>query len=131
MKSDFSEYKKKEDRKWKSRAKRIGFKFPIFKDFSDFSKSLKNATVKKLYKGEAERIENVNLNDTIEDVKDMVGSYVRPRDVDRIINGFESNVKMPMPIILKGSKGMFILAGNTRLNIAYIMGIVPEVLIIE
>ncbi|GAH05842.1 unnamed protein product, partial [marine sediment metagenome] len=91
----------------------------------------KTAQVKKLFRGEAERIDNVSLNDTIEDVEDMVSSYKRPRDVKRIDKGFEVSAKMPMPIILKGSKGMHIMAGNTRLNIAYIMNQIPEVLIVD
>ncbi len=118
LEEDFSEYKKKESTKWKRRAKSMGFRFPIFKDFPEFTQALKNAQVKKLFKGEAEKITNVALNDTIEDVK-------------RIDKGFELKSKMPMPIILKGSKGMHILAGNTRLNIAYIMNQIPEVLIVD
>jgi len=131
LKSDFAEYKKKEDSKWKTRAQAIGARFPIFKGFPEFTQALKNAKVKKLFKGEAERIGNVALNNDIAGVKSMVSSYVRPRDVDRIVKGFESNAKMPMPIILKGKKDMFIMAGNTRLNVAYIMGLLPQVLVVD
>jgi len=35
-----------------------------------------------------------------------VSGYVRPRDVDRIVQGIESGAKLPYPIILKGDKGM-------------------------
>jgi hypothetical protein len=131
LKSDFSEYKKKEDSKWKSRAKSMGFRFPIFDSIEDFQKALDNAKVKTLTQQEAMKIGNVALNDTIEDVKDMVSIYKRPRDVDRIVKGFSSKSKIPMPIELKGSHGIFKLAGNTRLNIAFIMGIIPEVLIVD
>jgi len=131
LKSDFAEYKKKEERKWKTRAQAIGARFPLFKGFPEFTQALKKAKVKKLFKGEAERIGNVALNDNLPDIKSMVSAYQRPRDVDRIVKGFESNAKMPMPIILKGKKDQFIMAGNTRLNVAYIMGILPQVLIVD
>jgi hypothetical protein len=131
LKSDFAEYKKKEERKWKTRAQAIGARFPLFKGFPEFTQALKKAKVKKLFKGEADKIGNVSLNDNLSDVKSMVSSYQRPRDVDRIVKGFESNDKMPMPIILKGKKDQFIMAGNTRLNVAYIMGILPQVLVVD
>lgn len=63
--------------------------------------------------------------------KDMVSQYVIPRDIDRIIEGFESNDKLPMPIILKSKLGMFIMAGNTRQNVARIMGITPKAILIN
>jgi len=131
LKEDFAEYKKKEDKNWKNRSQSMGFRFPIFKDFPEFTQALKTAQVKKLFKGEAERIPHVSLLDTIDSVKDMVGSYKRPRNVDRIVSGFESNAKMPMPIILKGKNGKHIMAGNTRLNVAYVMDIIPQVMEID
>ena len=131
LKSDFAEYKKKEERKWKTRAQAIGARFPLFKGFPEFTQALKTAKVKKLFKGEAEKIGHVALNDKLSDVKSMVGAYQQPRDVDRIVKGFESNAKMPMPIILKCKKDQFIMAGNTRLNVAYIMGILPQVLVVD
>lgn len=131
LKSDFAEYKKKEERKWKTRAQAIGARFPLFKGFPEFTQALKKAKVIKLFKGEAEKIGHVALNDNLTDLKSMVSSYQRPRDVDRIVKGFESNAKMPMPIILKGKKDQFIMAGNTRLNVAYIMGILPQVLVVD
>jgi len=131
LKSDFAEYKKKEDMKWKTRAQSIGARFPLFKGFPEFTQALKKAKVKKLFQGEAERIGNVALNSDIPGVKSMVSVYQRPRDVDRIVKGFESNAKMPIPIILKGKKGEFIMAGNTRLNVAYIMNLLPQVLVLD
>lgn len=132
LKSDFAEYKKKEESKWKTRAQAIGARFPIFKGFPEFTQALKKAKVKKLFKGEAERIGNVALNKNLKNVKGMVSHYTSgPRDVDRIVKGFSSNAKMPMPIILSGKKDNFIMAGNTRLNVAYIMGLLPQVLVVD
>jgi len=131
FKWDFTEYKKKEDKKWKSRAMQIGSRFPIFKDEADFRSSLKGATTKVLSRREASKIGNVALTNSLEDLKSMTSNYVRPRDIDRIVRGLESNDKMPMPIVLKGRNGLFILAGNSRLNVAYNMGTEPKVAIID
>jgi len=131
VKSDFAEYKKKEDIKWKSRAQRIGARFPIFKDYPEFVQALKKAKVVKLFKGQAQKINNVALQNNLHGLKSLVKQYKRPRDIERIVKGFESNAKMPMPIILSGEKDDFILAGETRLNVAYTMGLLPQVLVVD
>jgi hypothetical protein len=131
LSSDFAEYKKKEERKWKTRAQAIGARFPIFKDFPEFTQALKSAKVKKLFKGEADKIGNLAIQNNLHGLKSLVKQYKRPRDIERIIKGFESNDKMPMPIILSGKKDDFILAGETRLNVAYTMGLLPQVLVVD
>lgn len=76
-------------------------------------------------------IHNLTKNDSVDDIKDMVSSYYKPRDVDRIIKGYKERVQMPLPIILKGSKGTWILAGNTRQAIARVMDIIPKALLVS
>jgi len=131
LKADFSEYKKKEDTKWRSRVDSIGARFPLFKDFNDFKQSLKNAKVVHLRAGTDSQISNRSHTSSIESLKSLVNSYHRPRDVDRIVQGIESGAKMPMPIVLKGSRGLWIMAGNTRLDTAFILGNQPKVLMVD
>lgn len=131
IKEDFNEYKKKEERKWKRRAQTIGMRFPIFDTLSDFKSSLKNAEVITVTERFDSRIMNRSHTSSIEDLKNLVSGYVRPRDVDRIVQGFENDDKIPYPIILKGSKGMWIMAGNTRLDAAFIMGVTPKALLVD
>jgi hypothetical protein len=131
MVADYEEYKKKEQTKWKSRVDRIGSRFPIFKDFEHFQQALKNAKVIILTKNIDDRIMNRSHSFSIENLKGLVSSYIRPRDVDRIVSGFEDNDKIPYPIVLKGSKGMWIMAGNTRLDTSFIMEITPKVLMVD
>ena len=50
MKADFSEYKKKEKTKWKSRSQILGTRWPLFRDFNHFRESLRNADVVRLTK---------------------------------------------------------------------------------
>jgi len=107
MKSDFAEYKHKEFKKWKSRAQNNGFRFPIFDDYSNFKQSLKSGKVMALTDTMKNKIPGSSSFNNIEDLTNMVSNYPRPRDIKRIIDGFEKGQKLPYPIILKGSKGWF------------------------
>lgn len=128
LKSDFSEYKKKENSKWRRRAKIIGAKFPFFGTIEDFKMTLNNAEVVNLTEAMDDRIGNRSHCSDIGCLKDLVSGYVRPRDVDRIVKGFETGAKIPMPIVIEGNHGTWIMAGNTRLDTAFIMGVKPKVL---
>jgi len=131
MKSDFSEYKKKEKRKWQGRAEMLGMRWPLFKDFNHFRDSLKKAEVVKLTRSIDNKISNRSHSHDIDDLKQLVSGYVRPRDVDRIVDGFQSNDRIPYPIVLRTQRGMWIMAGNTRLDASFIMDITPIVLIVD
>ena len=61
----------------------------------------------------------------------MVSNYQNPRDVDRIVQGLQSGDPLPLPIIVKGSQGMWILAGNTRQAVTRVLGFVPEAILID
>jgi len=131
LKADFSEYKKKEDYKWKRRAEQIGSRFPIFVDFDDFKTRLKKATVVNLTTQIDNQITNRSHCSSIESLESLVSTYKRPRNVQKIQQGIMSNDKLPMPIVLKGSRGMWIMAGNTRLDTAFLLGDKPKVLMID
>ena len=80
------------------------------------------------YRGD---INNMTSIKKIDELKKLVDSYFRPRDINRIINGIKNGDKIPMPIILKGSNGLFIMSGNTRQNVAFIMGVPVEAILIN
>ena len=129
LKEDFAEYKKKEQRKWKRRAEDICSRFPLFDDFEDFVTRVRNGKIVSLK--EAEPVYNLSYNPSIEDIKDMVSTYVRPRDVDRIIKGFETGAKMPMPLVVEGRCARWIMAGNTRVNVARVLGLPVKLIIVD
>jgi len=131
MKSDFNEYKVKESYKWERRAKQNGFRFPIFKDFEDYKKSLKSGKVISLTSSLFNKLPNSTNYSNMDDLRSLVQSYHRPRDINRIIKGFDNNEKIPYPVILKGSKGYYRLSGNTRTNVAMIKKIPVMVLIVD
>lgn len=131
LQADYEEYKKKEMKKWQARSSTMGFRFPIFDTLQDFVSALRSAPVITLTKEHDRRVMNRSHTSSIEDLKSLVGGYNMPRDVDRIVQGYQSNAAIPYPIILKGSHGEWIMAGNTRLDTAFILGLQPKVLYVD
>ena len=131
MQSDFNEYKAKESYKWERRAKQNGFRFPIFRNFENYKETLKTGKVLNLTSSLFNKLpDSTNFSD-IDELKSLVQSYHRPRDIDRIISGFDNNVKIPYPVILKGTKGYYRLSGNTRTNVAMIKKIPVMMLMVD
>ena len=129
LKSDFIEYKKKEHSKWKNRADEIGSRFPIFESEEQFRTALDNGKIVNV--STLGNVSNMTHNSSIADIEDMVSTYRQPRDVKSIEHGLKNNAQLPMPIILKGSKGMWIMAGNTRQATARVLGVDAEALVID
>lgn len=126
---DFVEYKKKENSKWKGRAGMIGSRWPMFDSKEQFQQALDQAPIVLIDK--LSNVQNLTKNRTLEDIKSMVSGYTMPRDVDRIVQGYENNVHLPLPIILQGNTGMWIMAGNTRQSTARVLGIKPRALLVD
>ena len=126
---DFSEYKKKESTKWKNRSLQMGFRFPIFKNIEHFKQCLNDSKI--VDNDSLFDVENRTENNSIYDIKNMVSNYSHPRDVDRIISGITAGAILPMPIILKGKKGLFIMAGNTRQAVSRVLKVSCEVLLVD
>lgn len=131
MKMDFLEYSKKEESKWRNRAMMLKARWPLFEDYNHFKSSLKGAKIVTLTSSLLNRVEHATDLHDLDDLRDMVQSYGRPRDIDRIVKGFEQDDKIPYPIILKSGPKYFIMAGNTRQNAARIMGIPVKVMVVD
>jgi hypothetical protein len=108
-------------RNWPQRCKAIGAAYPIFEDEEDFINKVKSSEVAPLTPKMG--VHNLTNERSVEDVRDLVSGYAYPRDVDRIVQGYEAGTAMPMPIIIRGKKGSWILSGNTRSNLAFILKI--------
>lgn len=131
MKSDFKEYKIKEYKKWEDRARMKGFRFPIFNEYDDYVNAISQGKIITVTSDLWHKVGNLSDNNSIEDIENMVSGYFMPRDVQRIKAGFENNDKIPYPVILKGSNGLFIMSGNTRLNVANVLGVTPKALLVD
>ena len=131
LNSDWAEFKKKEEKKWKSRAKMLNARWPLFNSIKHFKESLENAKIVKGTDSFFNKVEHATSIYNLKELESIVHSYHRPRDINRIVKGYENNDKIPMPIVLKSGNRYFIMAGNTRQNSARILGITPEVLVID
>lgn len=132
MKSDFEEYRVKEESKWLERAHRLGFRFPIFESFEQYQKAIQSSPVVEMNDSSLwDEVENLSKNDSIGEIEKMVSTYTTPRNVERIVNGIENGHKLPYPVILKGDEGYHIMSGNTRLNVARVLGVATDVIMID
>ena len=131
LKSDFDEYKYKESRKWEQRSEDMGFRFPIFNSFEEYKSAIESGTVTRVDDSLWNSVRNLSANSSLDDIRVMVNGYTNPRDVDRIVKGIEGNNPIPYPVILKGKNGLFIMSGNTRMNVAKVMGNTPKALIVD
>ena len=129
LEDDFAEYKKKEETKWKSRAKVIGARWPIFDSIDAFQHALDIAKIVNPHL--MNNVINMTINTSIEDIENMVSSYIKPRDTKRIISGFKTGATMPMGIILQGAAGYYKMAGNTRQAIARVLGVPCKALLVN
>jgi hypothetical protein len=107
----------------------MGFRWPIFTDVEQFRQALDTARTVDPHTIGA--VQNMTEHDTIEDIEDMVSSYQRPRDVQRIVQGLQTGATLPMPIILKGKRGMWIMAGNTRQAVCQVLGAKCQALLVD
>ena len=130
MKEDFADFKRKEE-KWENRARIILLQTPLFTDFDDFREKVQNGEIREIDRAFAGKIHGMSATSSIAALKSLVKTYSKPRDVDRIVDGINNEEKIPMPIIVKGKDGMWVLSGNTRCNASFALGFKPKVIIID
>ena len=116
-------------RNWAARCKTIGAKYPLFDSEEDFIAKVNAGNIISVTP--KSKIHNMTTIDSIEGIESLVSGYRFPRDVGKIVKGYNSGKPMPMPIVIKGSKGSWILAGNTRSNVAFVMGVPLRVIEVD
>ena len=130
MKEDFADFKRKEE-KWENRARIILLQTPLFTDFDDFRVKVLNGEIREIDRAFAGKIHGMAAVSSVAALKSLVKTYSKPRDVDHIVNGIKNEEKLPMPIIVKGKDGMWVLSGNTRCNASFALGFKPKLIIID
>ena len=106
-------------RNWPQRCRQIGASYPLFRDLEDFVQQVRGAKIEPL---DDVRVHNMTDYGAVDDVRDLVSGYQFPRDVDRILDALHAGHALPMPIVIRGPKGSWILSGNTRQNLSRIVG---------
>ena len=97
----------------------------------DFERAVKKGKVERLTEAGDRKIGNRSRCDSIADLKDLTSGYQFPRDVDRIVDGFETNAPIPYPIVIQRNGKRWVMSGNTRLDAAFILGIEPKILVLS
>ena len=109
-----------------------------FESFQDFLKAIKKAKVVSLSKAEDADIRNRSHTRSFKELLNLIkryASYPKYRNEETLralYQRFETNQAMDMPIIFEDEFGeREIFAGNTRLDIAFQLGITPKVLLVQ
>ena len=100
----------------------------VFPDKTAFIQAAKQAKIVPM----PDNVQRATQNHSVDDVRAMVSSYQYPRDVDRIVSGLKDpKIQLPAPIVIRHKGRHFMMAGNTRQDLARQHGIHPHVLMID
>ena len=121
----------KQEYEWEYLNKVVPIFGDVFEDLEEFKQAVIDAPVHTLTPELDSRVTNRSNTQSIEDLKDLVSAYQFPRDVDRIVKGYQENATIPYPLVIRHKRGLHLMAGNTRIDTAQIMGITPKVKVID
>lgn len=108
-----------------------------FETEEDFIEACLNSNIEEITTEDDYNIGNRSHTESYEEIIDMIKHYAsypqyrNEKTVRDIYNGFENNRPMACPIIFDDGGERFVFSGNTRIDIAFQLGINPKVLIIK
>jgi len=109
-----------------------------FPTVEDFLQAVKDGQIIEVDEDLDYEIANRSRTEDKEDLLDLISTYAsypeyRNEDtVDAIYKGFANNEPMKLPSVLRmPDDDMIIMSGNTRMDVAFHMGITPKVLLID
>lgn len=108
-----------------------------FASEQDFIQAVQNAEIRKIDKSTDKRIGNRSHTTTFDELHDLIKmyrSYPKYRNEESLrdmYKRFGNNQPMDMPIIFDDNGELEIFSGNTRMDIAFQMGITPKAMIIN
>ena len=101
-------------------------------DFHEIENGYENGSLVDLTDDIWEKMENTdswNIRD-LQHAKEYAEEY--DKDIESIIEGFESGNRLPAPIVLIKSDGVpYLIAGNTRLMVARALKVIPKVVMVR
>jgi hypothetical protein len=109
-----------------------------FPTLADFKTAVKNAKAVKLTPSLDSKVQYRSRTSSKEQIINLIKGYAsypqfrNEKTIESIFQGFRDNKPMKMPFVLKMPNGSLrIMSGNTRIDIAIMLGLVPKVLVIE
>jgi hypothetical protein len=110
----------------------------FFESEEEFLNAVKNGSIITLTNDDDKRLNYRSRTKTKDSLLGLIrtyGSYPEFRNedtVEAIYDGYKNNTEMELPIVIEFNNGRRrIFSGNTRLDIAFQLGIVPKVLLIK
>jgi hypothetical protein len=108
-----------------------------FQSEDDFMDACLNSEIEIITPEDDYSIGNRSHTNSYEEIISMIKHYAsypqyrNEKTVRDIYNGFENNRPMACPIIFDDGGERFVFSGNTRMDIAFQLGINPKVLVVE
>jgi hypothetical protein len=110
----------------------------FWEDETDFLNAVKNSRIITITPSEDQDIDYRSGTESYEELLDLLKSYRsypefrNEKTLKAIYDGFENNQAMDYPIIIEDKDGSRrIFSGNTRMDIAFQLGINPKVLLVK
>ena len=104
----------------------------------DFLNAIKNGKIVTITPSEDQNIDYRSRTESYDELLDLIKSYKsypefrNEQSLKSIYDGFKTNQPMNLPIVIKDENGYKrIFSGNTRMDIAFHLGINPKVLLVK
>jgi hypothetical protein len=110
----------------------------FWEDEDDFLNAIKNSKITTITPSEDQDIDYRSGTESYEELLDLIQSYRsypefrNEKTLKDIYDGFKNNQSMDYPIVIEfedGSRRVF--SGNTRMDIAFQLGINPKILLVK
>lgn len=98
-------------------------------DWRQLMQAIKQARLVPLDDQTWARMQNTNSNDPNLNMQELM-SWTH-RDIGRILQVFQTGGTLPAPIVLIHEGTPICLAGNTRLSVCKVLGVRPQVLMVQ
>lgn len=109
-----------------------------WKDEEDFLNAIKNGKIITITPSEDQSIDYRSRTESYEELLDLIQSYKsypqfrNEETIKAIYNSFKNNQSMDYPIVIEDEDGSRrIFSGNTRMDVAFQLGVNPKVLLIK
>jgi len=110
----------------------------FWEDEENFLNAVKNGNIVTITPSEDQDIDYRSGTESYDELLDLIKSYRsypefrNEETLKAIYDGFKNNQPMDLPIVIEDDNGYRrVFSGNTRMDIAFQLGINPEVLIIK
>ena len=110
----------------------------FWKDEEDFLNAVRNGKIITITPSEDQNIDYRSGTESYDELLDLIKSYKsypefrNEQSLKSIYDGFKNNQHMNLPIVIEDENGYRrIFSGNTRMDIAFHLGINPKVLLVK